>query len=98
MVAEPGRRTDRANQIDQRLGLVDIGNGFQGEHVGARAGQDFQPRPMPSRQSRDGQAVTASVLGPIGQRRAVRAYRCGDGEIVATHLVASHGGEFDAAA
>src|SRR6202008_3133866 len=74
-VAEPGRHADRAHQVDQSFGLVDIGHRFQSEHVRAGVGQDLQPRTVPARQGRDGQAVAAAIFRPIGQRRAVRSDR-----------------------
>ncbi len=97
-VAEPGRHADRANQVDQRLGLVDIGHGFQGEQVRAGTGQDLQPGPMPPGQSLDGQAITSAIFGPVRQGRAVRTHRGGDPEVSRARFVTRGPGEFDAAA
>ena len=97
-VAEPGRHTELLDKRHQRLGLVDIGDRFQRQHVGPGVGQDFQPWPVPLCQRRDGQAVATAVFRPVGQRRAVGTDRRGNPASIATYLVTRRSGQFDAAA
>ncbi len=96
-VAQPRRHAELRQQGEQSLGLVHIGDGFQGEHVRAGAGQNFQPRPVPVGQRRDGQPVAPAILRAVGQCRAVGPDRGRDPETFRAGLVARCLGKLDAA-
>ena len=96
-VAQPRRHTEPTHQADQRLGLIDVGHRFDGQHVGSRIGQNLHPGQMPVGQLCDRQPVSPDVLLAVGQRRAVRPDRRGHPPAVASGLLAGRRGEFDAA-
>ena len=96
-VAQPRGHTEPADQAHQRFGLIDVGHGFDGQHVGSRVGEDLHPGEMPIGQLRDRQPVSPDVLLAVGQRRAVRPDRRGHPPAVASDLLAGRRGEFDAA-
>ena len=71
-VGQPRGHAELVDQRDDCLGLVDVGDGLDRQHVGFRIHEHLEARPMPVDELRDGEPVAPDVLLAIGQCRAVR--------------------------
>ncbi len=74
-VAQPGRRSDVLEQVDEHLGFADGRDGLEREQVDARLEQRFHAGPVEGGQGIGPWVVVAAVLGSVGEHRAVRPDR-----------------------
>ena len=77
-VAEPGGGVEVFEDVEDGLGLVDVGDGLDGEKVGFRVEQGFDPWPVPLCELPFGESVAAAVFGAVGEVGAVGADGGGD--------------------